>query len=81
MKKLIKNEICGSMNSARMHCSLEKVNICGYCSLNSSRIPPKTRENKKKKKKKTKRMKAQFHLNADAISAIQTSTKIVDEIN
>ena len=70
------------MNSARMHCSLKKVNICGYCSLNSSRIPPKTREKKKKKKrKKKKRMKTQFHLNADAISAIQTSTKIVDEIN
>ena len=28
----------------------EKVNICGYCSLNSSRTPPKTREKKKKKK-------------------------------
>ena len=25
----------------------KKVNICGYCSLNSSRTPPKTRENKK----------------------------------
>ena len=48
MKKLIKNEICGSINSARIQCSLEKVNIYGYCSLNSSRIPPKTRERKKK---------------------------------
>ena len=37
MKKLIKNEICGSVNSA---------------SMNSSRTPPKTRENKKKKKRK-----------------------------
>ena len=27
MKKLIKNEICGSMNSAQMHCSRKKVNI------------------------------------------------------
>ena len=54
MKKLIKKEICGSVNSAQMHCSLKKVNICGYCSLNSSRTPPKTRENKKKKKKKNK---------------------------
>ena len=51
MKKLIKNEICGSVNSAYMHGSLKKVNICGYCSLNSSRTPPKTRENKKKKNK------------------------------
>ena len=24
MKKLIKNEICGSMNSAQIHCSLKK---------------------------------------------------------
>ena len=24
MKKLIKNEICGSVNSAQMHCSLKK---------------------------------------------------------
>ena len=31
---------------------IKKVNICGYYSLNSSRTPPKTRENKKKKKKK-----------------------------
>ena len=64
MKKLIKNEICGSINSTRMHCLLKKVNICGYCSLNSSRIPPKTREKKKKKKtknKKTKGMKTQLH--------------------
>ena len=52
MKKLIKNEICRSVNSAQMHCSLKKVSICGYCSLNSSRTPPKTREKKKKKKKK-----------------------------
>ena len=37
MKKLIKNEICGSMNSAHVHCSLQKVNICGYCSMNSNR--------------------------------------------
>ena len=58
MKKLIKNEICGSVNSAQMHCSLKKVNICGYCSLNSSRTPPKTRENKKKKKKKKKEQNA-----------------------
>ena len=27
----------------------KKVNICGYCSLNSSHTPPKTRENKKNK--------------------------------
>ena len=50
---MIKNEICGSMNSAYMHCSLQKVNICGYCSLNSNRNTPK--RVRKKKKKGTKR--------------------------
>ena len=50
MKKLIKNEICGSVNSAYMHCSLQKVNICGYCSLNSNRNTPKRVKTKKKKK-------------------------------
>ena len=54
MKKLIKNEICGSVNSAYMHCSLQKVNICGYCSLNSNRNTPKSVKKKKKKKKKNK---------------------------
>ena len=51
MKKLIKNEICGSMNSAYVHCSLQKVNICGYCSLNSNRSTPKRMKTKKKKKR------------------------------
>ena len=60
MKKLIKNEICGSVNSAHMHCSLKKVNICGYCLLNSSRTLPKTRENKKKKKKKKNKIQTWF---------------------
>ena len=74
MKKLIKNKICGSVNSARMHCSLEKVNICGYCSLNSSRTPPKTRENKKKKKKERKEQNAASHKRRRSLSTIQTST-------
>ena len=51
MKKLIKNEICGSVNSAYVHCSLQKVNICVYCSLNSNRNTPKRVKTKKKKKK------------------------------
>ena len=56
MKKLIKNEIYGSMNSAYVYCSLQKVNICGYCSLNSNRNTPKrVKTKKKKKKKRTKR--------------------------
>ena len=56
MKKLIKNEIYGSMNSEYMHCSLQKVNICGYCSLNNNRNTPKrVRKKKEKEKKGTKR--------------------------
>ena len=51
MKKLIKNKICGSVNSAYMHCSPQKVNICGYCSLNSNRNTSKRVKKKKKKKK------------------------------
>ena len=61
MKKLIKNEICGSVNSAYVHCSRQEVNICGYCSLNSKRNTPKTRENKKKKKKKEKKLIDYIH--------------------
>ena len=46
------------------------------CSLNSSRIPPKTRENKKKKKKKKneKNENAASHKRRRSLSAIQTST-------
>ena len=51
MKKLIKNEICGSMNSAQMHCSLEKVNICGYCSCNSAWTVTAFLQKRVKKKK------------------------------
>ena len=51
MKKLIKNEICGSMNSVQMHCSLKNQHLLllfmQQC-MNSNRIPPKTREKKKK---------------------------------
>ena len=52
MKKLLKSVICGSVNSAYIHCSCEKVNICGYCSMNSNRITPKQNAWKKKKKKR-----------------------------
>ena len=55
MEKLIKNEICGSVNSAYVHCSWQKVNIYGYCSLNSNRNTPKRVKKKKKKKKGTRR--------------------------
>ena len=54
-EKLIKNEICRFINSIYMHGLLQKVNICGYCSLNSNRNTP--RRVKKKKKKNTKQNK------------------------
>ena len=43
------------------HCLDEKVNICSYCSMNSSHIPPKRVRTKKRKKKK--------ELNADTDAA------------
>ena len=44
-----------------------------HCSLNSSRIPPKTRE-KKKKKKNEKNENAASPKRRRSLSAIQTST-------
>ena len=48
-----------------------------YCSLNSSRIPPKTREKKKikNKKKNEKNKNAASPKRRRSLSAIQTSTK------
>ena len=54
MKKLIKSVICGSVNSAYVHCSLQKVNICSYCSLNNNCNTPKRVKKKEKKKEKSK---------------------------
>ena len=45
-----------------------------HCSLNSSRIPPKTRE-KKEKKKNEKNENAASPKRRRSLSAIQTSTK------
>ena len=73
MKKLLKSVICGSVNSVRIHCSLWKVNICGYCSMNSNRITPKRvkkKQNKKKKKNKKKKQK-----NKNAASKTQRSKR------
>ena len=56
MKKLIKNEICGSVNSAHKHCSQQKVNIYDYCLKKTNRNTPKTRENLKKKKEQKRRV-------------------------
>ena len=63
MKKLIKNEIFGSVNSAYMHCSPQKVNICGYCSLNSNHNTPKRVKKKKKEHNATwkRRLGIQTH--------------------
>ena len=67
MKKLIKNEICGSMNSAQMHCSLEKVNICGYCSCNSAWTVTALHQKRVKKKKKNAKRR---RWNADVLSKL-----------
>ena len=78
MKKLIKNEICGSVNSARITIHWEKSTFAAtihHCSLNSSRIPPKTRG--KKKKKNEKNENAASLKRRRSLSAIQTSTKLV----
>ena len=67
MKKLIKNEICGSVNSAYIYCLRQKVNICSYCSLNSNRNTPKRVKKKKKKKEQNSAWKRRL--------GIQTHTR------
>ena len=52
MKKLIKNEICGSVNSARMHCSQkgQKLRLLFmYRTWTVTACGDKTREKKKKR--------------------------------
>ena len=52
MKKLLKSEICGSVNSAQMHCSPWKSQhlrlLFNEQCMNNSHITPETREKKKK---------------------------------
>ena len=67
IKKLIKNEICGFINSAYMHCLLQKVNICDYCSLNSNRNTPK-RVRKKKKKEQNAAWKRRLGIQTHTMS-------------
>ena len=56
-----------TVHGCTVHC--EKVNICGYCSMNNSRITPK-RVKKKEKRKRKKRRRTKCGLtNADAASA------------
>ena len=53
MKKLLKNEICGSVNSTQCIVRHGKVNLCGYCSWNSTWTVtafPETSTPKRKKK-------------------------------
>ena len=66
MKKLLKSEICGSVNSTR--CAVIgqknwKVKVCGYCLLNSAwtvATTSKTLQNAWKKKKKADKTQTQF---------------------
>ena len=61
MKKLIKSDICGSVNSARMHCSRLKS------------LPLRLKAKKKKKKEKEKkRLKRILRPDVDAKRANQT---------
>ena len=67
MKKLLKSEICGSMNSAQVHCSPWKSQQMGLLFMNSSRITPWNAWKPKRKKN------AELQ-NANAIISIQTGT-------
>ena len=55
MKKLLKSGICGSMNSAQMHCSLWKSQhwrlLFNEQCINSSHVTPICMEKKKKRTK------------------------------
>ena len=54
MKKLLKSEICGSMDSTLLHCLLQKSQhlrlLFNEQYMNSNRVTPKHVEKKKKKK-------------------------------
>ena len=54
MKKLLKSEICGSINSTLMHCSLQKSQhlrlLFNKHYMNSNRVSPKHVKKKKKNK-------------------------------
>ena len=71
MKNLIKNEICRSVNSARIYCSKKTVKNYSYCSCTvhkQCRLLGKRREKKKKKATNLKRSKH----NVDPNSAINS---------
>ena len=57
MKKLLKSEICGSMNNTLMHCLPQKSQhlrlLFNEQYMNSNRVSPKRVKKKKKKRTKT----------------------------
>ena len=74
MKKLLKSEICGSVNSAQMHCSLWKSQhlrlLVNEQYINNSRITPKL-------VKKKKGMKHEDYERRRSKSPIQMGTKSI----
>ena len=75
MKKLLKSEICGSMNSTQCTVCGRKVNICCYCSLNSTWTVTAFCQNawKKKKKKNAKRRRVKRSIQTNALELTQES--------
>ena len=71
MKKLLKSEICESVNSAGYTVHRGKVNLCGYCSWTIAALLPETRENKKRKR----RMKREF---TNAGAALAQSKRVLN---
>ena len=52
MKKLLKSEICESMNSKICAKNVEKVKLYGYCSCTIAMLVSQTRAKKKKKRRR-----------------------------
>ena len=65
MKKLIKNEICGSVNSARMHCSQKRSKVAATVHvpyMNSNRLwGRKCVKKKRKENAEAKRRRQSKH--------------------
>ena len=80
MKKLLKSAICGSVNSARMHCSPWKSQplrlLFNEQCMNSRRITPETRENKNKNKTKKKQQKKKRKKKKEQNVKLQTQTRL-----
>ena len=66
MKKLIKNEICGSVNSARMHCSQKRSKVAVTVHvpyMNSNCLWGENAWKKKKKRGETQKQNADANPN------------------